>query len=112
MCAALRMYYSYLKLLGGHEFCWLCFKPWAEHSSVGGGNYKCNSFATIDQLESKVDNNLQKDKSALEKYIFYSIRFEAHEKAEMLALEKLDLLFIIENVSLKIKLCSLYEIMD
>jgi hypothetical protein len=27
-----------------HDFCWICLKPWREHSNQTGGYYKCNRF--------------------------------------------------------------------
>ena len=27
-----------------HEYCWICMKPWREHSTETGGYYKCNRF--------------------------------------------------------------------
>lgn len=72
----------------GHEFCWLCLGDWKSHSEQTGGFYKCNKFEGLssNEKESK-KKEFDKEKSMLEKYIFYFERFNNNSKAEKQAKE-------------------------
>ncbi|KAL4464710.1 hypothetical protein ABPG74_011271 [Tetrahymena malaccensis] len=72
----------------GFEFCWLCLGDWKTHGEATGGFYKCNKFENMNQDEK--DNKkkeFDKEKSLLEKYIFYFERFNNNQKAEKQAKE-------------------------
>ncbi|XP_008561029.1 E3 ubiquitin-protein ligase arih1 [Microplitis demolitor] len=55
-----------------HEFCWICLMNWKEHNS----NYKCNRFESHETNE-----RLEKTRSSLRKYMFYSDRYLNHLKS-------------------------------
>lgn len=67
----------------GYEFCWLCLGEWKTHGEKTGGYYKCNKYEDMSQNEK--DNKkkeFDKEKSQLEKYIFYFERYNNNNKAE------------------------------
>jgi len=51
-----------------HEFCWLCFGAWKSHTG-------CNKYTEDDQQKSQ-------DRSALERYLHYYYRYQAHEQSK------------------------------
>jgi len=57
-----------------HEFCWLCFGDWSNHSS-------CNMTEEVKQKEADAEKN----KSELEHYLFYFHRYDSHFKAMRVA---------------------------
>eukprot|EP01155_Anaeramoeba_flamelloides_P023983 Anaeramoba_flamelloidesa808762_74.p1 GENE.a808762_74~~a808762_74.p1 ORF type:complete len:507 (-),score=110.01 a808762_74:95-1615(-) len=58
----------------GYEFCWVCLGPWSIH---GTEYYKCNHYDP-----KKHDNqNVEKSKRALERYLHYSTRYENHNQS-------------------------------
>lgn len=61
------------RMAGCHyEFCWLCLGDWKEHTNSTGGYYKCNKFESMNDDEKKNNKcNIDKEKSVLEKYVFY-----------------------------------------
>lgn len=66
-----------------HQFCWLCNGDWNEHGEKTGGFYKCNKFEGLSQDEkTKKKSEIDKEKSLLEKFIFYYDRFNNNEKSE------------------------------
>jgi len=38
-----------------HQFCWLCMRPYSEHSEKTGGFYSCHKFAQRVQTEGKTE---------------------------------------------------------
>ena len=77
----------------GHEFCWLCLGPWAEHNSSTGGYYKCNKYETEMQKDGsqvkKEESKRNQAKTELDKYMFYFERYNNHLKAQKLAKQQL-----------------------
>lgn len=61
------------RIAGCHyEFCWLCLEDWKLHNNSSGGYYKCNKFESMTEEEKeKKKTNIDKEKSMLEKYVFY-----------------------------------------
>jgi ariadne-1 len=55
-----------------YEFCWLCLGDWKAHGNTTGGFYKCNKYDLMSNEEKKkAEKNVNKEKSLLEKYVFY-----------------------------------------
>lgn len=63
----------------GHEFCWICMQPWTEHSEKTGGYYNCNKYTKAEEEKKKEKDQLDKEKSLLEKFIFYFERFNSNK---------------------------------
>eukprot|EP00331_Platyophrya_macrostoma_P012323 CAMPEP_0176424146 /NCGR_PEP_ID=MMETSP0127-20121128/10678_1 /TAXON_ID=938130 /ORGANISM="Platyophrya macrostoma, Strain WH" /LENGTH=444 /DNA_ID=CAMNT_0017805177 /DNA_START=91 /DNA_END=1425 /DNA_ORIENTATION=- len=62
----------------GYEFCWLCLGDWKSHQ---GTHYKCNVYESLTEEEKKNQKvNIDREKSELEKYIFYFERYNNHDK--------------------------------
>eukprot|EP00937_MAST-01D_sp_MAST-1D-sp2_P005190 g5190.t1 len=70
----------------GHEFCWICMGPWAEHGTDTGGYYKCNRFNEgADGAGSDGGSAADKAKRELDKYLHYFKRYQGHAQAEKFA---------------------------
>eukprot|EP01016_Furgasonia_blochmanni_P051210 TRINITY_DN8034_c0_g1_i2.p1 TRINITY_DN8034_c0_g1~~TRINITY_DN8034_c0_g1_i2.p1 ORF type:complete len:508 (-),score=83.35 TRINITY_DN8034_c0_g1_i2:310-1833(-) len=68
----------------GYEFCWICLADWKNHNSSSN---KCNLWDQREAMKKKTE--IDKDKSDLEKYVFYFERFSNYEKAQKHAVESL-----------------------
>lgn len=74
-----------------HEFCWLCTGPWSEHGERTGGFYNCNTFkkrrdkGEIDEAEEQRN----RAKASLERYMHYWQRWAEHDKARRTALRQM-----------------------
>jgi len=66
----------------GHNFCWLCLGEWSTHGSSTGGYYQCNIYdkQVRDGKHSEEEQDRQKAKNALDKYMFFFERFMDHER--------------------------------
>jgi ariadne-1 len=53
----------------GHEFCWICLKPWKGHSA-------CN------QYNKEESQDVRDARSELQRYAHFFERYRAHEKAQ------------------------------
>ena len=90
----------------GHEFCWLCFSDWFNHSTATHQN--CNVY----KAEKKSTNN---SKFELEKFIFYFDRYKNHDKALIHALKlRNSICYYIEvlNQTKNLPLSELYFLND
>ncbi|XP_057341285.1 E3 ubiquitin-protein ligase arih1-like [Microplitis mediator] len=80
-----------------YEFCWICMMNWKEHNT----NYKCNRF------EADAERAVEKTRSSLRRYMFYSDRFMNHSRSlelennlylivgdKMMELQKMDMSWI------------------
>jgi len=65
----------------GYEFCWLCKQDWKKT----GYGHTCNKPQDVQALEDEAD----KAKHFLQRYMFYFARYEAHEKSASFALKSL-----------------------
>jgi ariadne-1 len=63
----------------GYEFCWICLGEWKPH---GSNYYQCNQFNN--EEVKKKENDAQRAKTDLEKYIWHFDRYVNHDKAIML----------------------------
>jgi len=67
----------------GYEFCWLCLEDWKSHQ---GTHYKCNKFELLSEEEkNQSKQKMDRERSELEKYIFYFERYSNHDKAHGVA---------------------------
>ncbi|MES1909875.1 MAG: hypothetical protein MHM6MM_002562 [Cercozoa sp. M6MM] len=66
-----------------HEFCWLCKGDWKEHGSGTGGYYKCNRYQSDKAAGklSKEEEDADRARSELQRYIFYYSRFDNHARS-------------------------------
>jgi ariadne-1 len=74
----------------GHEFCWLCLGDWSTHGSSTGGFYQCNIYdkQAKEGKYSEEEKIRQKDKHALEKYMFFFERFMDHDRGMKLTVRE------------------------
>lgn len=63
----------------GHEFCWICFGDWKDHSS-------CNKFGVEKNKED--EKNKKSIKLEIERYVHYFTRYSNHSKAHQLAMKQ------------------------
>lgn len=63
-----------------YEFCWVCGENWRTHRV-------CNKLGQGDKIEEKANAN--KEAADLEKFVFFTTRFDAHDHAEKIAKEEL-----------------------
>ena len=67
----------------GHNFCWLCGRPWSEHGQGTGGYYACNRYEA-EKKAGKRDAELARRetaKSSLERYMHYYERYSFNSDA-------------------------------
>jgi len=63
----------------GYEFCWLCLEDWKGHQ---GTHYKCNKFEALSEEEKKTSvQKMERERTELEKYIWYFERYSNHDKS-------------------------------
>ena len=70
-----------------YQFCWLCMRNWAMHSSKTGGFYACNRVegnATARVAAEEKKNEVAQTQERI--LIFYFERFNAHEYSRLLEL--------------------------
>eukprot|EP01029_Cantina_marsupialis_P016539 TRINITY_DN3690_c1_g1_i1.p1 TRINITY_DN3690_c1_g1~~TRINITY_DN3690_c1_g1_i1.p1 ORF type:complete len:415 (+),score=99.73 TRINITY_DN3690_c1_g1_i1:251-1495(+) len=74
-----------------HEFCWLCLGAWTKHGNATGGYYNCHVYEkNKDKGEIREREDKQrKSKHALDLYIHHYERYNNHDKAGKLVIEKL-----------------------
>lgn len=74
----------------GHEFCWLCTGPWAEHGSTTGGYYECNRFTNNRQLGVYKDEERKRflASESAKRFEHYSNRFLEHKMSLKFAYQK------------------------
>jgi len=71
------------------EFCWVCLKPWKEHS---GSYYSCNRYDPEKEV-SNLDSQMNSSRAALDRYLHYYTRFMNHHnslKFEVEAKQKME----------------------
>jgi ariadne-1 len=63
-----------------HDFCWICMGNWNDHGQSTGGYYKCNRFES-GKIPSDSDNEQQKAKAELDRYLHYYQRYHGHDSS-------------------------------
>lgn len=63
-----------------HDFCWICMGNWSDHGQNTGGYYKCNRFES-GKIPAENDNEQQKAKAELDRYLHYYKRYHAHDSS-------------------------------
>jgi ariadne-1 len=63
--------------------------PWTEHNTSTGGFYRCNKYeeqkTNEDRTLLKEEDEREKAKTELDKYMWYFERYNNHEKAQRIA---------------------------
>jgi len=61
----------------GHNFCWLCGRPWSEHGEGTGGYYACNRYEAEKKAGKRDTELARRDaaKDSLERYMHYFERY-------------------------------------
>ena len=76
-----------------HEFCWLCLRPWSEHSEKTGGHYSCNRYEAKKDAPGLIRESQRKREAAastLQRYLHYHERWMEHERARAKAQQQVD----------------------